>query len=488
MTIPADIRRLLEENPDAALAALLDALSRRTKANRLDAYDPSGVTNGRPHQKQMDFHRLGASKMFRLLAGGNRTGKTVAGCAEDAYHLTGRYPQWWEGRVFQHPTRGWVASETDEVTRDVDQLLLLGEPDAIGTGLIPKEDILDVTRKNGVPDAIDKVYVRNRYGGTSTLQFKSYASGRKKFQGTSKHFVHLDEEPEISIYFECQQRILDVGGILYMTMTPLQGMTDTCMQFYGDQLVASPARARIDMTWADNPWLPVDEVALMERDVPPHELEARRDGRPQLGSGRIYPFARGQVECEPFEIPASWPRGIGLDFGWNWTAAVWMAFDEEGDTLYIYDTYKVGGISPAVHTSAIKRRGPLPVFGDPSGWKQVGDAKTGKKVIELWNEVPDPLDIKQADNAVSAGILDCYDRFETGRLKVFRTCRNWFDEFDIYQRDEKGKVVKKNDHLMDATRYAVRSHGKFMLPRQYMRRGLLVTSNLHHNPASDMGY
>ncbi|MNL64102.1 Terminase-like family protein [compost metagenome] len=45
----------------------------------------------------------------------------------------------------------------------------------------------------------------------------------------------------------------------------------------------------------------------------------------------------------------------------------------------------------------------------------------------------------------------------TGRLKVFASCRNWIDEYRIYRRDDKGRIVKERDHLMDATRYLVKT-------------------------------
>jgi hypothetical protein len=44
-----------------------------------------------------------------------------------------------------------------------------------------------------------------------------------------------------------------------------------------------------------------------------------------------------------------------------------------------------------------------------------------------------------------------------GRLFVFSSLQNWLSEFRIYRRDEKGKIVKQNDHLMDATRYLILS-------------------------------
>jgi hypothetical protein len=45
----------------------------------------------------------------------------------------------------------------------------------------------------------------------------------------------------------------------------------------------------------------------------------------------------------------------------------------------------------------------------------------------------------------------------TQQLRVFDTLTNWFKEVRLYRRDEKGNVVKKNDHIMDATRYNVMS-------------------------------
>jgi hypothetical protein len=43
----------------------------------------------------------------------------------------------------------------------------------------------------------------------------------------------------------------------------------------------------------------------------------------------------------------------------------------------------------------------------------------------------------------------------SGQLKVMASLTNWFREFRKYHRDDKGsgKIVKRDDHLMDATRY-----------------------------------
>jgi hypothetical protein len=46
------------------------------------------------------------------------------------------------------------------------------------------------------------------------------------------------------------------------------------------------------------------------------------------------------------------------------------------------------------------------------------------------------------------------DRMQTGRLKVFANCGEWFEEFRLYHRVD-GRVVKERDDLMSATRYGV---------------------------------
>lgn len=384
-------------------------------------------------------------------------GNSVGGGGEDAIHLTGRYPNWWEGKVFDHPVRWWAASDTGESTRDTIQRVLMGRPGEIGTGLIPRDAIINITKKRGIPDAIDTVEIRHKSGGVSELGFKSYDQGRKKFQGTSKHGIHLDEEPPYDVYRECQMRIADTDGIMMLTMTPLSGMSKVAMLFFGDDFEKSESRFRIMAGWEDNPWLNAEVMAALEKDLPPHELEARKSGKPQLGSGRIYPFTRDQVVVPTFVVPPVWPRGMGMDFGWKWTAASVQAYDEEGDTIYIYGEYKQGQMTPVNHAQALKAYGQMPIFGDPSCQQSGQD--DGVKLLKLYTDAG--LDITMADNAVAAGLLDCYQRYATGRLKIMSHCIGHLGEFDLYRRDDNGKVVKDNDHLMDGKRYGVRGLNKF---------------------------
>src|SRR5574340_650527 len=154
------------------------------------------------YPKHMEFFRLGAAHGERALMAANRVGKTVCGAYEVACHMTGIYPDWWEGRRFGGPVDVWAGSDTGETTRDIVQLALMGPVADYGTGAIPHRCINGFSMRKGVTDAIDVVRVRHASGGVSTVGFKSYDQGREKWQGTARHVIWLDEEPPEDVYDE----------------------------------------------------------------------------------------------------------------------------------------------------------------------------------------------------------------------------------------------------------------------------------------------
>lgn len=214
----------------------------------------------------------------------------------------------------------------------------------------------------------------------------------------------------------------------------------------------TPARALITATWDDVPHLDQKTKDELLASARPHEREARAKGIPSLGAGAIYPVDLDEVLIAPFQIPAYWPRLYGMDVGWKATAAVWASHDRDTDTVYLYSEYKAGEAKPLIHATAIKARGAwIPGEIDPaSNGRAQAD---GKKLFEAYRALG--LKIKKADNAVEAGIMEVLMRMQTGRLKVFSTLKGWEQECRLYRRAENGKVVKENDHLMDAMRYAI---------------------------------
>lgn len=163
---------------------------------------------------------------------GNRVGKTLVGAYETTVHLTGEYPDWWIGRRFDGPIDAWAAGDTSETTRDIVQAELLGPVGNFGLGMLPKRTIIgEPSKRMGVAGAVDTVRVQHVSGGESTVGFKSYDQGRKKFQGTKKHLCWCDEEPPADVYDEMMLRLMTTDGLMLCTFTPLSGLTEIALRY-----------------------------------------------------------------------------------------------------------------------------------------------------------------------------------------------------------------------------------------------------------------
>ena len=440
------------------LLAHLEEKVRRAPFNKALTYFPdSGPLARSAYPKHLSFFEAGKTHMERAAIAANRVGKTTVSAYETALHLTGRYPEWWNGRRFDHPVEWWAASDTGETTRDILQLELMGKIDHIGTGMIPKECIIgEPSRRRGVSDAIDTVRVRHVSGGESSLSFKSYDQGREKFQGTKKHGISLDEEPDMGVYTECLTRLMatkpgDEDGTMICTFTPLKGMSAVVLSFLNEP---TPNRFVLTLGFDDAPHLSEESKAKLLAAFPPHERDARSKGTPQLGSGAIYPVPESEVMVDDFEIPPHWPRGYAMDVGWNRTAAGFYAWNRESDIIYRYSEHYRGQAEPSIHAEAIKARGIwIPGVIDPASRGRT--QSDGIQLVQMYKDLG--LDLEFANNAVEAGIYELWQRLSTGRFKVFKSCQNWFAEYRLYRRDDKGRIVKTNDHAMDESRYFVMS-------------------------------
>lgn len=442
----------------------MEELRYRQRRRKILTYFPdTGPLRRELYVKHMQFFAAGAEFRERAAMAANRIGKTEAmGGYELTCHLTGCYPPWWVGKRFSRPVKAWASGTTNLTVRDILQAKLCGPINDIGTGLIPGDMIVDWKKKAAnVPDTIETCYIRHDSGGVSVLTFKSYEQGRKAFEGTEQDVILLDEEPPIDIYTECLTRIMPTSpaaekGIIMLTFTPLEGMTETVMQFMPGGRIPDHFDQRyiVQATWDDAPHLSDRDKKEILASYPPHQRDARSKGIPQLGSGAIYPLPEEDLLVDDFVLPAWFCRAYGMDVGWNCTAAVWGAHDMETDTLYLYRNYKRGHAEPAVHVNGIQLAGSwIPGVIDPASRGR--SQRDGEALIDEYIELG--LDLSMADNAREAGIFAVWQRMVSGRLKVFRSLQPWLEEFRIYRRDDKGQVVKENDHLMDCTRYLVMS-------------------------------
>ena len=396
----------------------------------------------------------------------NRVGKTIAAGYELTCHLRGKYPDWWTGKRFKKPISAWACGDTGKTVRDIVQSKLLGPPGAIGTGLIPRDDILGTSAKSGVAEAIDAVTVRSEFG-ESRLTFKSYDQKRESFQGTEQDFIDLDEEPPLDVQNECLLRVMPTGsftgGLMVLPFTPLRGLTPLILH------LRESMTWEINITWDDVPHLSEQDRADVLRDTPAYLRDARSKGIPLLGSGAIFQVPEDMILIEPFETPKHWVEIGGMDFGLDHpTAGTKLVIDRDADCIYVVREYRVRGMSAPVHASALKKWGADLPWAWPADGLQT-EKGSGEQLAVIYRseglnlthdyaqfpETNDETERATSRVSVEAGIFDMHNRMETQRWKVFRTCTQWMDEFRQYHRDEKGKIVKQMDDLIDSSRYGL---------------------------------
>lgn len=439
------------------LISLMEERAKRLRRNSISRYYPDdGPLRRELYPKHLEFFQAGTSYRQRLMLAANRVGKTEGvGLYELTHHLTGEYPAWWAGRRFTQPIKAWACGDTSETCREILQAKLLGDPDDWGTGLIPHRLIVDVVPGRGVSGTVDTILVKHVSGGTSRVMFKSYDQKRKAFQGTEQDVILLDEEPPYEIYVECLVRTMTNDGIILATFTPLLGLSETVRAFLpsgklGDEV--QTGKYVVMATWDDVPHLTKKDKDELWASIPPFQRDARSKGIPQLGAGAIYPIPESDIVVPTFEVPESWKRCFGMDVGWNRTAVVWLAQNPDDQVWYVYSEHYRGQAEPVVHAEAIKARGFwIPGACDPAAH---GRAQAdGVRLIDKYRELM--IDLSPAANAVETGIYQVWELFSAGQLKVMSSCTNLLSEYRIYRRDEKGRIVKQNDHAMDALRYAV---------------------------------
>ena len=459
---------------------LLDELT-DLKSQRDETTIFSRIDHLKPYPWQRTFLNSSGSNKQTLAMCANRVGKSFIGGANMSYHLTGLYPDDWEGYKWEEPIVGWAAGVSSESTRDILQLEMLGPPEDIsqlGSGTIPRKCIGERTRKAQVPNAIQAVLVKHhtngKFDGWSKLTFKAFEQGESKFMGSSVHEIWLDEQPPDGLFTQCITRTANTGGHVTMTFTPEDGVTPVIHQFMKNR---KPGMAMIQATWDDAPHLTTEVKEQLLAVYGEHERDMRSKGIPVFGSGPVFTVADDQLVVEPFEIPDYWPMIAGIDFGWDHpTAVVWFRWDRDSDIVYLVDTYRQRIATAAIHASAINARETCPVAWPHDGMQHdkgsgvgLADSYRQAGVMMLPSHFTNPLAIGEKGTGnykVEPGINALHECMQQGRFKVFSTNREWFEEYRMYHR-EGGKIHALDDDLMSATRYAFQSLRYAEAPSKY---------------------
>ncbi len=212
------------------LSEIEACIQAKERMKMADIFPDTGPYRRELYPKHIEF--FAATKKYTEVAfiAGNRVGKSEAVTYAATVWLTGKIPWWWPGRTFDRPTNILVAGETSKLVRDSIQMKFIGPPNAIGTGMIPYEDIIERRARSGMPDAVDTVRIKH-LTGVSTLQFGSYDQGREAFEATERDVVIFDEEPPLSIYTEGMMRTMTRSGLVMLAFTPVRGCSEVVLQF-----------------------------------------------------------------------------------------------------------------------------------------------------------------------------------------------------------------------------------------------------------------
>jgi hypothetical protein len=222
-----------------------------------------------------------------------------------------------------------------------------------------------------------------------------------------------------------------------------------------------PGRSQYFMQkgWDDAPHLSEDVKTNLLESFPVHQRDMRTKGTPMLGHGRIYDLSEDFISCNAFDIPNHFYVINGMDFGWDHPQShIQLVWDRDSDIFYVTRALKMRQTSPDEAWGATKKW----AENVPTSWPLDGlqtEKGSGKQQKEYYEEAGFEMLYERAtwedgSNGVEAGLYEIRDLMRKGKFKIFAGLREVFDEILQYHRDDRGKIVKIRDDLLDAIRYA----------------------------------
>lgn len=397
-----------------------------------------------------DFHK--SEKVGRLLRGGNRSGKSVAGAVESVWRSTGKHPYL---NTHEVPTRGRIVTVDREA--GIEQIIkpLLRQ-------WVPISERVNGSWEDSYNNGKKLFTFRNG----STIELKTHQQEVESFAGVPLHWCWFDEEPPQAIFNECRLRLIDYNGCWYMTMTPVAGQ-----DWIFDRFISTAAKNvdmfEVDIT--DNPHLSKEALALLDDDLDEDERKVRRQGIFVPKGGLVlteFDYSR-HIIASSGVIPSSWAIYVSIDHGFNAPSAIlWHAVSPNGSVVTFKEIYR-NKLVIKVLVGMIKEinqeieREPLIYMGDPSMAQKNGI--TGTSALQEYRMHGIPL--MQAPKDVPGRINRMNEYLKYDKWHITDQCPNTIKEARAYsfkifnspkiadRNNRREEPNKKNDHAMDSCGY-----------------------------------
>lgn len=205
-----------------------------------------------------------------------------------------------------------------------------------------------------------------------------------------------------------------------------------------------------------NPKFPYEEYKEAEETLPKDLFLMFYRGRVAMLRDLIYDcFDTSRHLCKRFDIPLTWPRYLGLDFGGVHMAGVFFAEDPNTHILYCYREYLEGRMTTEEHVMALKKDEPrfALVIGGSGSEQQWRDEFGDKGLYVRCPKISD----------VSVGISKVYKEIKKDGIIYFDDLDGIIDQKGRYRRvrDKRtGEIIdeienKRIFHFLDAERYII---------------------------------